>query len=101
MANREVDDHAISYLFAATGGNPLHALEAIRGALESGYGFDSGDHSVLPKSLREVVLKRVKRLGTEVQRMIEAASVAGNGFELGWLAAASALTDWQVLEVLG
>ena len=94
MANREVDDHAISYLFAATGGNPLHALE-------SRYGFDSGDHSVLPKSLREVVLKRVKRLGTEVQRMIEAASVAGNGFELGWLAAASALTDWQVLEVLG
>jgi DNA-binding SARP family transcriptional activator len=100
MTDRVVTDAAISYLHAATGGNPLHALETLRGAIESGFDLEAIDATVLLPSLHEAVLKRIDLLGASVRRLLEAASVAGNGFELDWLEHPSALTDWEALEAL-
>ncbi|WP_407542889.1 BTAD domain-containing putative transcriptional regulator (plasmid) [Deinococcus radiomollis] len=101
-------------LHEATGGNPLYLLETLRGLFAAGLlqsgaqgwttPFDeaTSDYAELPipSSVREAVLRRVDALGGGVRRLLELASLAGNGFRLDWLAGASALTEWEQLDAL-
>ncbi len=101
-------------LHEATGGNPLYLLETLRalfasGLLHAGEGgwstpFDeaTSDYAELPlpPSVSEAVLRRVNLLGGGARRLLELASLAGNGFHLARLAGASALTEWEQLEGL-
>ena len=101
-------------LHEATGGNPLYLLETLRGLFATGLlqsgaqgwttPFDeaTSDYAELPipSSVREAVLRRVDALGGGVRRLLELASLAGNGFRLDWLAGASALTEWEQLDAL-
>jgi DNA-binding SARP family transcriptional activator/tetratricopeptide (TPR) repeat protein len=94
------DAALIRFLYAATGGNPLYALESLRALLESNTEAEGLGQPEFPGSLSQVVHKRIQALGASVKRLLEAASVAGNGFALEWLEEASALTDWEALESL-
>lgn len=101
-------------LHQATGGNPLYLLETLRSLFASGllcvgsegwatpFDTDTDDYTELPlaPSVREAVLLRVDALGGAARRLLELASLAGNGFELEWLSGASALTEWEQLEAL-
>ncbi|SMB78187.1 ATP-binding protein [Deinococcus hopiensis] len=101
-------------LHQATAGNPLFVLETLRDLHSSGLlevdrdgwhtPFDASteDYAELPLPLgvREAVLGRIGRLGAAPRRLLEAASLAGDGFALDWLSGATALSEWESLEAL-
>ena len=64
--------------------------------------FDQGSNAELPvpKNVRETVLARVKQLGEQPRRLLEAACLAGDGFQLEHLQSALALNEWESLEAL-
>ena len=96
-------------LYEATGGNPLYILETLRALFAGGLltvtdggwstPFDDATENYaelpIPTSVREAVLRRVDALGGAARRLLELASLAGNGFRLDSLTGASALTEWE------
>jgi DNA-binding SARP family transcriptional activator len=80
-----------------TNGNPFFATEILRHLAETGAvsRTDEGrwetedrfDETGLPESIREVVGRRVSRLGDDVRNMLSAAAVIGREFDLNVLAA--------------
>lgn len=101
-------------LYKATGGNPLFVLETLKALLESGalqvgpegwrtpYDQETEDYRELPlpASVREAVARRLQGLGAASRRLLEAASLAGDGFSLEELEGATALSEWESLEAL-
>ena len=99
-------------LYNATGGNPLFALETLKELFASGdlrveegvwstpYDEATEDYRELPlpRSVQAAVNRRVDRLGGAVRRLLEAASLAGEGFSLEELSGATALSEWETLE---
>jgi DNA-binding SARP family transcriptional activator len=99
-------------LHAATAGNPLFILESLRELFSAGvlwrengtwatrYDALTEDYRELPlsASVREAVLRRIDRLGAPVRRLLEAASLAGDGFEPEALAECAALDEWEVVD---
>jgi tetratricopeptide (TPR) repeat protein len=101
-------------LHQATGGNPLFVLETLKALFESGalqvgpegwrtpYDQETEDYRELPlpASVREAVTRRLQGLGAAPRRLLEAASLAGDGFSLEELEGATALSEWESLEAL-
>ena len=96
-------------LHGATGGNPLYLLETLRSLFATGlltaspqgwstpYDEATGDYLELPipPSVSEAVLRRTDLLGGTVRRLLDLASLAGDGFQLAWLAGGHALSEWE------
>jgi DNA-binding SARP family transcriptional activator len=102
-------------LHRATGGNPLFVRETLHALFASGelrvdpggtwstpYDDETSDYGELPipETVRGAVLGRVDRLGPEVRRLLEAASLAGERFGAESLAGATALSDLVTLDGL-
>ncbi len=101
-------------LYKATGGNPLFVLETLKALFQSGalqvgpegwrtpYDQETEDYRELPlpASVREAVTRRLQGLGAASRRLLEAASLAGDGFGLEELEGATALSEWESLEAL-
>ena len=101
-------------LHAATAGNPLFILESLRDLFGAGvlwreegtwstpYDEDTEDYRELPlsPSVREAVLRRIDRLGPGVRRLLEAASLAGDGFEADWLGGCTALSEVELVDAI-
>jgi class 3 adenylate cyclase len=97
-------------LYQETDGNPFFAWEVMRHLAETGVvgqddtggwvrRVDEGELR-LPDSVREVVGRRVARLGGEVQRSLGVAAVAGATFDLDLLAAALGRDEEGVIDDL-
>ena len=96
-------------LLAETDGNPFFAIEILRHLVETGAITESGGHWVaqvdprthgLPVSVREVIGRRVERLGVDATPALAAAAVVGREFELALVAAASDLAEGALLDVI-
>lgn len=101
-------------LHAATAGNPLFIMETLRDLFGAGvlwrdggtwstpYDDDTEDYRELPISpnVREAVLRRVDRLGQPVRRVLEAASLADDSFDVAMIATTIAVDEWAVVEAL-
>jgi tetratricopeptide (TPR) repeat protein len=85
-------------LYQETNGNPYFVLETLHALLES----DTTLVAEIPVSanLQDAVMRRVDRLGVPVRRLLEAASLMGNGFHLEDITSASTLGEWDALEAL-
>jgi hypothetical protein len=93
-----------------TAGNPFFAGELLRHLAESGATVqqDGGRWRLvgsvaelgLPQSVREVVGRRVERLGPDARTALSAAAVIGRDFDLGLLAAVIDLPEARLLDVL-
>src|SRR5262249_52334180 len=93
-----------------TAGNPFFAGELLRHLTESGaieQGEDGrwrvvGDLSELglPRSVREVIGRRVERLGSDARTALTAAAVIGRDFDLDLLLAAVDMPETQLLDLL-
>ena len=93
-----------------TAGNPFFASEVLLHLTESGAIAQREDgrwHIVgdlaelgLPESVREVVGRRVERLGAEARTALSAAAVIGRDFEIELLVAVVDLSEAQVLDLL-
>ena len=111
-AGYELDERGIQLAHAVrreTAGNPFFVGEIVRHLVESGTVFVEGGRwearteigeISLPDSVREVVGRRVARLGADVEQVLTVGAVIGRDFELGLLAAALGRSEDDVLEVL-
>lgn len=99
-----------STLQRETGGNPFFVAEVLRHLVETGAIVRDDSRrwvptralaeAGLPDSVRQVISARVGRLGDEASRVLHAASVVGQEFDVDILAAMVGSTEDAVLEVL-
>ncbi len=93
-----------------TAGNPFFAVELLRHLTESGaiVQDDGGrwrlvgevDDLGLPQSVREVIGRRVERLGSDARTALSAAAVIGRDFDLDLLVAVADLPEARLLDLL-
>jgi DNA-binding SARP family transcriptional activator/tetratricopeptide (TPR) repeat protein len=113
-AGRRLDDEEIALahgLHRETDGNPFFSAEIVRHLTETGAvsqredgrwiaDLDFRDHGALPTSVREVIGRRVARLGEETTEMLETAAVIGRDFELELLARVTDRSEDRVVDLL-
>jgi class 3 adenylate cyclase/tetratricopeptide (TPR) repeat protein len=113
LAGQELDEDARALAQAITretAGNPFFAGELLRHLIESGAIVRENDgrwrlvgdldELGLPQSVREVIGRRVERLGPEARAVLSAAAVIGRDFDLDLLLAVLEVTETQLLDVL-
>jgi predicted ATPase/class 3 adenylate cyclase len=113
LAGHELDDDGCALaeeITRETAGNPFFAGELLRHLMEAGaiVQEDGGRWHVvgevaelgLPQSVREVIGRRVERLGSDARRALSAAAVIGSDFDLGVLLAVVDLPQAQLLDLL-
>jgi class 3 adenylate cyclase/tetratricopeptide (TPR) repeat protein len=93
-----------------TDGNPFFVGEVLRGLSESGalafdegaqrWSIDSSAAIALPESVREVIERRVERLGAEPLEALRLAAVIGREFDLDLLSAVAESDEAQLLDHL-
>jgi len=112
MAGHEMDDEGAALrdaLMTETAGNPFFVGEILRHLSETGAIFQRDDGrwvatadirgSGLPVSVREVVGRRLRRLGPEAERILAMASVIGRDFDLPLLATVSHLHEESLIDL--
>lgn len=89
MLNGRIQDQLLHRIASESGGNPLFALEIVRLLAQTrsivpqnGLWKVSGQVRIdIPSTVKEVVLRRIDRLPTELRRLLEYASVIGEWFD--------------------
>ncbi len=112
-AGHELDDASrglAKELLRESDGNPFYTAELLRHLLESGgvYQEEDGHWTVkgelselgLPASVREVVGRRVERLGEDVHKQLSIAAVIGRDFDVDLLLSVSERSEDELLELL-
>jgi class 3 adenylate cyclase len=112
-AGHELDEDILQLaqeIATETDGNPFFVGEILRGLWESGaliFDEDSGRWSVgrsgaiaLPESVREVIERRVERLGEETLELLRLAAVIGRVFDVEVLESMLAIDESQLLDQL-
>ncbi|HUJ67115.1 MAG TPA: BTAD domain-containing putative transcriptional regulator, partial [Acidimicrobiales bacterium] len=83
-----------------TGGNPFFAGEILRHLVETGGLARTALSEDVPESVRDVLLRRVARLGRSAEKVLTAAAVIGPDFDVNLLVEVSGTDDEDVLDVL-
>jgi tetratricopeptide (TPR) repeat protein len=93
-----------------TAGNPFFAVELLRHLTESGAIVPQEDRRLrvvgdlaelgLPQSVREVIGRRVERLGSDSRTALSAAAVIGHDFDFDLLLAVLEFTETRLLDLL-
>jgi len=113
VAGHELDQDGVELageIARETDGNPFFVGEILRGLSESGvtvfdeaagrWHVDRSAGLVLPESVREVVERRVERLGAEALEVLTQAAVIGRVFDLELLASCSEQREDRLLDQL-
>jgi len=112
IAGHEMNEEGLGFVHAIhreTDGNPFFTTEMLRHLWETGaIVLENGryvlsapiDEAGLPSSVRDVVGRRVERLGDEPARVLTAAAVMGREFDLGVLADVTETAEDQLLDLL-
>ena len=113
VAGHELEADAIELagqIAAETDGNPFFVGEILRGLSESGalvfdeagarWSIDASAGIALPESVREVIERRVERLGEESQEALRLAAVVGREFDLELLSAVVEMDEARLLDDL-
>ena len=99
-----------SEITSQTGGNPFFVAEVLRSLVESGmlvldeetgrWSIDSSTAIRLPQSVRDVIERRVQRIGDDVRALLVPAAVVGNSFDVGLLSELVDLGEDAILDRL-
>ncbi len=113
IAGHELDHEGLALagrIASETDGNPFFVAEVLRSLSESGtLQFDDAigrwriDRSAplgLPESVREVIERRVERLGEEARDLLALAAVIGRSFQLELLTALAGIDETRLLDQL-
>jgi class 3 adenylate cyclase/tetratricopeptide (TPR) repeat protein len=113
VAGYELDEDILrlaGQIAAETGGNPFFVGEILRGLWESGaltfdeasgrWNIDSSAAIALPESVREVIERRVERLGNEALEVLTQAAVIGRVFDLELLESMLEIGESRLLDHL-
>jgi hypothetical protein len=87
-------DELAARLHEETAGNPFFVEEVVLHLHEAG--ADAG----IPESVREVLGRRLSRLGDDANRVLQAAAVVGRDFDVGLLERLDALAGVDVLDAV-
>ena len=95
-------------IYKRTGGNPFYIKEVVKGLTEDGtvvfkdgkWHFRPIGDVKLPKSVRDVIMRRVSRFSEPTQEIIRRASVLGQQFTISDLLAISESSEEQLLNSL-
>ena len=111
VAGHELDQDGIelaAQIAEETDGNPFFVGEILRGLSESGalvfdeqtgrWSIDSSAGIALPESVREVIERRIERLGGESLEALRLAAVIGREFDLRLLSAALCVEEADLLD---
>jgi hypothetical protein len=111
IAGHELEADAIDLagqIAAETDGNPFFVGEILRGLSESGalvfdeaagrWSIDRTAGIAMPESVREVIERRVERLGGESLEALRHAAVIGREFDMRLLAVALAVEEAELLD---
>jgi DNA-binding SARP family transcriptional activator/tetratricopeptide (TPR) repeat protein len=93
-------DEVVQALHARTGGNPLFATELLQLAAPGGDAAAARVLAEVPRTLREVIGRRLQSLSPECRDVLAAAAVIGRDAPVGWLAAMLELDPATVLDLL-
>ncbi len=112
-AGHELDAHGVALaaeIAAETGGNPFFVGEILRHLTESGmlvFDEDSGRWSIdraqgtaMPESVRDVIDRRVERLGESARELLTTAAVIGRSFDVDLLSRLVDVSEAGVLDQL-
>ncbi len=112
-AGQDLDEDGVELsreLHRETDGNPFYTGELLRHLLESGtlYQQEDGRWTVvgalselgLPQSVREVVGRRIERLGEEARKALSVAAVIGREFDSDLLLEVTERSEDELLELL-
>jgi hypothetical protein len=112
-AGHELEADAVelaAQIASETDGNPFFVGEILRGLSESGalvfdetaqrWSIDSSAGIALPESVREVIERRVERLGEETLEALRLAGVVGREFDLELLSAITQTDETRLLDHL-
>jgi class 3 adenylate cyclase len=113
VAGHELDQDGIELaeqIAEETDGNPFFVAEVLRGLLESGavvldettarWSVDRSSAIALPESVREVIERRVERLGDQTREVLTLAAVIGRAFDLQLLGALLDIEESALLDHL-
>ncbi|MFE8602861.1 serine/threonine-protein kinase [Archangium violaceum] len=118
LALRESPGELVDFLAESSSGNPFFIAEYLRAAIDEGLlardregawhlrqpgaGADTlARHVLLPRTLAELIERRLSALGGDGQRWVECASVLGREFDGALLPALAGLAETVALDVLG
>ena len=112
-AGHELDEDILQLaqeIATETDGNPFFVGEILRGLWESGalifdeesgrWSVDRSDAIALPESVREVIERRVERLGGETLELLRLAAVIGRVFDVELLESMLEIDESQLLDQL-
>jgi class 3 adenylate cyclase len=112
-AGHELDEDALvlaGEIASETDGNPFFVGEVLRSLVESGrllydpatrrWSVDRSEPLGLPESVRDVIGRRVERLGDETREALTLAAVIGRTFELELLERLTETTESELLDRL-
>jgi hypothetical protein len=113
VAGHKLDQEGLelaAQIATETDGNPFFVEEILRGLSESGalvfdedtarWSVDSSAGIVLPESVRDVIERRVERLGEETLEALRLAAVIGRAFDLELLSMALEVDEPALLDHL-
>jgi class 3 adenylate cyclase len=113
VAGHELEEDGVelaSQIAAETDGNPFFVGEILRGLSESGalsfdqgtgrWSVDSTSDIALPESVRDVIERRVERLGDEAAESLRHAAVIGRSFDVELLGTVLGVDDARLLDQL-
>lgn len=112
-AGHELDAHGLALageITRETDGNPFYVGEVLRSLVESGrllyddqnerWIIDRSTPLGLPESVRDVIGRRVDRLGDQAREVLTLGAVIGRSFELELLTRLADLSEGRLLDVL-
>ena len=92
-------------IFRETDGNPFFVVQMLRHLAESGSADGAADHPArlppgVPEGVKDVIGRRIARLGERTPRVLAIASVTGRDFELAVLGRMAELDEDALVETL-
>ncbi|MEM7033572.1 MAG: AAA family ATPase [Chloroflexota bacterium] len=108
MWQQDVPDEWVEAIYQRAGGNPFYIKEVTKTLVDDAVvTFDDGVWHFsqvielkLPPKVRDIVVRRINRVGQEGQELLAQASVLGQQFNYGDLLAISSLNETQLLACL-
>ncbi len=99
-----VDAHALptapgvrEKIYEGTDGNPFFVVEVLRHLHEAGV---AEGQLAVPEGVKDVIARRLTRLGDDVNQTLRAASILGRNFDLATLGRISDLSESRLVDVL-
>jgi len=108
MLQEPLDKVVMEHIFKESGGSPLFAVETLRMLVSEGrlvlndgtWKMTAGGEMHIPRTIQQVISRRMDKLSKEQRRILECASVIGERFDASLLTESLAIDELHLLDEL-